>query len=163
MTDTLTDEVITLSDKSGQPELIVMAVPYLRDRDVRTVGHGERLDDKERKLAGIKAHYGQIADIAIAQQAQLKTKYKRSIPIVATGHLFTVAGKRWRATGCVICMSAHLVVSVPRFSTHIDYVALGHLHIPASGWWTTTSVTLAHPLPWVLVKVASKTSAFTAI
>ena len=75
MTDTPTDEGITLSDKAGQAELIVMAVPYLRDRDVRTVGHGERLDDKERKLAqGIKAHYAQIADIAIAQQAQLQSQ-----------------------------------------------------------------------------------------
>lgn len=100
MTDTPTDEVITLSDKSEQPELIVMAVPYLRDRDVRTVGHGERLEDKERKLTqGIKAHYAQIADIAIAQQAQLHAKYKRSIPIVATGHLFTVGGQTMEGDG----------------------------------------------------------------
>ncbi len=132
MTDTPTDEVITLSDKAGQPELIVMAVPYLRDRDVRTVGHGERLDDKERKLAqGIKAHYAQIANIAIAQQAQLKAKYKRSIPIVATGHLFTVGGQTMEGDGVRDLYVGSLgSIGAEIFHPQIDYVALGHLHIP---------------------------------
>ena len=132
MTDTLTDEVITLSDKAGQPELIVMAVPYLRDRDVRTVGHGERLDDKERKLAqGIKAHYAQITDIAIAQQAQLKAKYKRTIPIVATGHLFTVGGQTMEGDGVRDLYVGSLgSIGAEIFHPQIDYVALGHLHIP---------------------------------
>ena len=132
MTDTPTDEVITLSDKSEQPELIVMAVPYLRDRDVRTVGHGERLDDKERKLAqGIKAHYAQIADIAIAQQAQLQAKYKRSIPIVATGHLFTVGGQTMEGDGVRDLYVGSLgSIGAEIFHPQIDYVALGHLHIP---------------------------------
>lgn len=132
MTDTPTDEVITLSDKAGQPELIVMAVPYLRDRDVRTVGHGERLDDKERKLAqGIKAHYAQIADIAIAQQAQLQATYKRSIPIVATGHLFTVGGQTMEGDGVRDLYVGSLgSIGAEIFHPQIDYVALGHLHIP---------------------------------
>lgn len=132
MTDTPTDEVITLSDKAGRPELIVMAVPYLRDRDVRTVGHGERLDDKERKLAqGIKAHYAQIADIAIAQQAQLQAKYKRSIPIVATGHLFTVGGQTMEGDGVRDLYVGSLgSIGAEIFHPQIDYVALGHLHIP---------------------------------
>ena len=132
MTDTPTDEVITLLDKAGQPELIVMAVPYLRDRDVRTVGHGERLDDKERKLAqGIKAHYAQIADIAIAQQAQLQAKYKRSIPIVATGHLFTVGGQTMEGDGVRDLYVGSLgSIGAEIFHPQIDYVALGHLHIP---------------------------------
>ena len=132
MTDTPTDEVITLSDKAGQPELIVMAVPYLRDRDVRTVGHGERLDDKERKLAqGIKAHYAQIADIAMARQAQLKANYKRSIPIVATGHLFTVGGQTMEGDGVRDLYVGSLgSIGAEIFHPQIDYVALGHLHIP---------------------------------
>ena len=132
MSDTPTDEVITLSDKAGQPELIVMAVPYLRDRDVRTVGHGERLEDKERKLTqGIKAHYAQIADIAIAQQAQLHAKYKRSIPIVATGHLFTVGGQTMEGDGVRDLYVGSLgSIGAEIFHPQIDYVALGHLHIP---------------------------------
>ena len=42
-------EVLTLRDGAGQAELVVCAVPYLRDRDVRTVEVGESVEDKERK------------------------------------------------------------------------------------------------------------------
>ena len=61
------DEVIVLRDGDGQAELIVGAVPYLRDRDIRTVESGESPDDKERKLKeGIAAHYTAVIDAAVA-------------------------------------------------------------------------------------------------
>lgn len=132
MTDKLADEVITLYDKSGKPELIVMAVPYLRDRDVRTVANGERLDDKERKLAqGIQAHYQTITEIALQQQAALQAKYNGTIPIVATGHLFTVGGQTAEGDGVRDLYVGSLgSIGAEIFHPHIDYVALGHLHIP---------------------------------
>lgn len=132
MTQTLADEVITLYDKSGQPELIVMAVPYLRDRDVRMVGSGERLDDKERKLAqGIQAHYQVITDIALQQQAKLQAVHHRTIPIVATGHLFTVGGQTTEGDGVRDLYIGSLgSIGAEIFHPQIDYVALGHLHIP---------------------------------
>ena len=43
------DQVLLLSN-GDDPELIVCAVPYLRDRDIRTASPGEALDDKSRKL-----------------------------------------------------------------------------------------------------------------
>ena len=73
------------------------------------------------------------------------------------GIYLPLAGKRWKAMGCVICMSAHSVVSVPRFFTPI--LTMWRLGIYIFRKWLAdnhTSVTLAHPLPWVLVKVASK-------
>ena len=99
---------------------------------MRTVGHGERLDDKERKLAqGIKAHYARIGDIAIAQQAQLQAKYKRTIPIVATGHLFTVGGQTMEGDGVRdLYVGSLSSIGAEIFHPQIDYVALGHLHIP---------------------------------
>jgi exonuclease SbcD len=43
-------------------ELIVCAVPYLRDKDIRVAGAGESAEDKERNLlAGIRNHYAAIA------------------------------------------------------------------------------------------------------
>ena len=48
MTDPLEDEVIVLH-KDEQPEAIVCAVPYLRDKDIRTVEPGETIDDKKRQ------------------------------------------------------------------------------------------------------------------
>jgi DNA repair exonuclease SbcCD nuclease subunit len=37
----LEDEVLVLRDERGAPELIVCAVPYLRDRDIRVAEAGE--------------------------------------------------------------------------------------------------------------------------
>ena len=44
------DEVLLLRDAQGAPELIVCAVPYLRDRDIRTVSDGESPEDKQDRL-----------------------------------------------------------------------------------------------------------------
>ena len=56
------DEVLVLRNEQDNPELIVCAVPYLRDRDIRTAEAGESPEDKERKLVeGIRAHYAAVA------------------------------------------------------------------------------------------------------
>ncbi len=44
------DEVLVLRNQQDAPELIVCAVPYLRDRDIRVAEAGESVEDKERKL-----------------------------------------------------------------------------------------------------------------
>lgn len=56
------DEVPVFSNEQGIPELIVCAVPYLRDRDIRVAKAGESVDDKERKIIdGILTHYAAVA------------------------------------------------------------------------------------------------------
>ncbi len=50
ITDNPEDEVITLFGPENIPEAIVCAVPYLRDRDIRTVEAGEQIEDKNAKL-----------------------------------------------------------------------------------------------------------------
>ena len=50
--EVLEDEVLTLKTSAGLPELLVCAVPYLRDRDIRVAQAGESLADKERNLTG---------------------------------------------------------------------------------------------------------------
>ena len=44
------DELIVLSGPDHEPRLIVCAIPYLRDRDIRTAEVGETVEDKERKI-----------------------------------------------------------------------------------------------------------------
>lgn len=81
--ENLQDEVLVLRNGQGVPELIVCAVPYLRDRDIRQVVAGESVADKERKLLdGIRGHYAAVADLAEQQRDILGVK----VPIVATGH-----------------------------------------------------------------------------
>jgi exonuclease SbcD len=41
---------------------IVCAVPYLRDKDIRTVEPGETIEDKNAKLIlGLKNHYAAVS------------------------------------------------------------------------------------------------------
>ena len=48
-------EILRLDGPDGEPELIVCAVPYLRDRDIRVVEPGESIEDKERNLIDASA------------------------------------------------------------------------------------------------------------
>jgi len=122
---------------SDQKSAIICAVPYLRDKDVRTVEPGETIDDKNRKLVeGIKAHYAEVVKIAerkreeIIQQSAIQNPQSQ-IPIVAMGHLFTAGGKTVDGDGVrelYVGSLAHVGEEV--FPSSIDYLALGHLHVP---------------------------------
>jgi exonuclease SbcD len=131
MTQALDDEVIVLH-ADDTPKAIVCAVPYLRDKDIRTVEPGETIDDKNAKLAlGLKNHYADVCAIAEQKRAELKSAGHDDIPIVAMGHLFTAGGKTAPGDGVrelYVGSLAH--VGEEAFPSSIDYLALGHLHVP---------------------------------
>jgi exonuclease SbcD len=122
------DEVLVLTDEHGSPELIVCAVPYLRDREVRVAEPGESIEDKERKLIeGIRSHY---ADVAILAE-QKRTDLGAEIPIIGMGHLFTAGGQTVDGDGVrelYVGSLAHVTAGI--FPENLDYLALGHLHVP---------------------------------
>jgi exonuclease SbcD len=110
------DEVLVLRDRAGRPELIVCAVPYLRDRDIRTAEAGESMEDKERKLTeGIRDHYAAVAALAEEKRSRLGG----DPPIVAMGHLFAAGGQIMDGDG----VRELYIGSLAR-------VAAGHLHVP---------------------------------
>ncbi|SET60285.1 Exodeoxyribonuclease I subunit D [Nitrosomonas marina] len=122
------DEVLILNDVMNKPELIVCAVPYLRDRDIRVVDAGEGVEDKERKLlSGIRSHY-----VAVCELAEKKRIESGSVvPVVVMGHLFTAGGETVEGDGVrelYVGSLAH--VSAGIFPDSLDYLALGHLHVP---------------------------------
>ena len=127
-TENIDDEVLLLKDAEGCAELLVCAVPYLRDRDIRLVQAGESIADKDQNLLdGIRNHYHQIAGRADKQRQALGL----DIPIIAMGHLFTAGGKTIDGDGVrelYVGSLAHVNASI--FPHCIDYVALGHLHVP---------------------------------
>ncbi len=142
-TENLEDEVIVLErthvlegtdlkSVPKQPEAIVCAVPYLRDRDLRTVAPGETIDDKNAKLIeGLKNHYADVCAIARKKQVELETAGYENIPMIAMGHLFTAGGKTIDGDGVrelYVGSLAHVGIDV--FPSAIDYLALGHLHVP---------------------------------
>ncbi|KKN27160.1 hypothetical protein LCGC14_0867360 [marine sediment metagenome] len=122
------EEVLVLNDLAGQPELIVCAVPYLRDRDIRSVEAGESIEDKEQKLIdGIRQHYLDVCDLAEQKRQALNP----DVPIIAMGHLFTAGGQTIDGDGVrelYVGSLAHVTAGI--FPECIDYLALGHLHVP---------------------------------
>ena len=133
ITENSEDELIILNQADDDiPELIVCAVPFLRDRDVRLVEAGESIENKEQKLInGIKMHYAELGDLAVKKQQSIFQKTNKNIPIVAMGHLFTAGGKLENGDGVrelYVGSIAHVTASI--FPDSIDYLALGHLHVP---------------------------------
>lgn len=130
--DDLEDEVLVLGDDDNNPHCIIAAVPYLRDRDVRSSSAGESADSKDANvIKGIRAHYDEVAAIAREQQAKLIEVHQRHIPIIATGHLFAAGGKTTEDDGVRELYVGSLgKISADMFNDGFDYVALGHLHVP---------------------------------
>ena len=130
-TETLDDEVIVLYT-DHKPQAIICAVPYLRDKDIRTVEAGETIDDKNLKLLkGLQEHYDAVCLIAEQKQKAFKADGFNHIPIIAMGHLFTAGGKTSNDDGVrelYVGSLAHVEKDV--FPSIIDYLALGHLHVP---------------------------------
>ncbi|MGM0596966.1 MAG: exonuclease SbcCD subunit D C-terminal domain-containing protein [Myxococcota bacterium] len=131
-TDKVEDEVLELRDNQGKPEAIVGAVPYLRDRDIRTAEIGESFEDKNAKLIeGLRQHYAEVSQLAHQKQQEYLSSSGRLIPIIATGHLFTDGGKVVKNDGVRELYVGTLVhVEQKLFPEEIDYLALGHLHVP---------------------------------
>ncbi len=121
----LQNELIELKDEADETEAIIAAVPYLRDRDIRTVELGESMEDKDEKIInGIKNHYTSLAKLAEEKSATLNNK----VPIIAMGHLFASEGKV--GDGVRDLYVGNLgSISADTFDPIFDYVALGHLHV----------------------------------
>ena len=126
--DNPVDEIIILEDKSKKPELMVLAVPYLRDKDIRSSEACESLSDKQNKmLQGIRNHYFQLTELALEKQKQLSIH----IPLLATGHLFCQGGQTRQGDGVrELYVGTLIQVGLDTFPAEIDYLALGHLHLP---------------------------------
>lgn len=131
MPDDLHEEVITLYNQNN-PEAIICAVPYLRDKDIRLLEAGENIDDKNAKLIeGIRNHYAEVCAIAETQQKDYEKAGFKDIPIIGMGHLFTAGAQTVDGDGVrelYVGTLAH--VGRDLFPASIDYLALGHLHVP---------------------------------
>lgn len=143
ITDDHGHEILRLDGPDGEPELIVCAVPYLRDRDIRVVEPGESIEDKERNLIdGIRRHYAAVS-------AQAETYRTRpDLPVLATGHLFASGGQTADGDGVrQLYIGSLAQVTADCFPDTIDYLALGHLHIPQKIGGSETRRYSGSPVP----------------
>lgn len=123
--DCFEEQVLVLDDADGKPGLVVCAVPFLRDRDVRLSVPGEMAEEREARIKqGIADHYARIAEVE--QVWQLKDL---GLPVLATGHLYA-AGAAPSDSERTIHVGNLGQVTADHFPAIFDYVALGHLHRP---------------------------------
>ena len=127
-TGNLEDEVLTLYDKQGNPKLIIGAVPFLRNRDVREASFGEELEQRNLNLRqGMAAHYQKVGNLC-KKAAHITNP---PLPIIGTGHL---------ALSSMLHTSKNhdeniFIGTLDMFDAQIipkcfSYTALGHMHKP---------------------------------
>lgn len=123
--DCFEDQVIVLDNAAGKPGLVVCAIPFLRDRDVRLSVPGEEAEERETRIRqGIADHYARIAEVEMVWQLKAA-----GVPVLATGHLYA-AGAAPSDSERTIHVGNLGQVTADHFPTLFDYVALGHLHRP---------------------------------
>lgn len=132
ISEQIADEILVLKDKNNTPEMLILAVPYLRDRDVRKSSFADTIDDKVAKLnQGIEVHYQMLTELALAQQAELEAQFNKKIPLIGSGHLFVTGGQTVDGDGVrELYVGGEQRVHSRIFHQNLDYVALGHLHVP---------------------------------
>lgn len=128
MSQELSQEVFEVLDDHGEQQLIICAVPYLREKDLRCARQGEGTQERERRtLQAIAEHYKGVVESAILLRKNTE------IPIVCMGHLY-VAGSvtKERLLGQPDPLYVGSLGQVPAdiFSKELTYVALGHIHMP---------------------------------
>lgn len=121
-TDALEDELIPVLNKAGQPELIIAAAPFLRDKDLRNRETDEQYENRTEAIReGIKKHYADLAELCEAQYP--------GIIAIAMGHLFTIGADPSESERDIHIGNA-AAVDATAFPNRFGYVALGHIHKP---------------------------------
>lgn len=118
-----TEQIIPIKNDAGKLQLVVCAIPFLRDRDIRLSLAGETYSEREQRIKqGICDHYNQFKEHI--------NEYKRDgVPVIATGHLFA-AGASTSESEKEIHVGNLGQVCGDQFPVEFDYIALGHIHRP---------------------------------
>ena len=71
----LSEQILVLNDKTGEPGAILCAIPFIRPRDVMTSQAGESGADKQHALGqAIAEHYQALYELAQQKQAEKATQ-----------------------------------------------------------------------------------------
>jgi exonuclease SbcD len=121
--DDIHHEIIPITGNHGEVECIVLAVPFLRDKDLRQSMQASEMADKSSFISeAIKQHYDKLVEMTVE-------KFGYSAPIIAMGHLYmqgsiTSDSEREIHIGNLEGLDSKII------HPEIDYIALGHIHKP---------------------------------
>jgi exonuclease SbcD len=118
-TDNLKDEIFNLS--ANGDDIIVAAIPYLRDQDIRRAIASESAEEiNNRYKTALVNHFAEVATYCEV----MKTS---NVPVIAMGHLFAIGGKTSESEQSIYVGNLG-DIGADDFPVIFDYVALGHLH-----------------------------------
>jgi exonuclease SbcD len=120
-TENIEDEVFEI-EINGE-KVIIGAVPYLRDGDIRRAVAGESFKELTDKYKTALINHYELS----AEQCKLINRTKA--PVIAMGHLFAIGGSVSDSENNIyVGKLGH--IGAEDFPTYFDYIALGHLHRP---------------------------------
>ncbi len=117
--------VIPLKNKEHTTVAAVVAVPYLRDGDVRALGMGEGvLEAHQLFTQSVQQHYQQLL-------LQAQTQYP-NVPILGMAHLYITGSSTSDAQSSTPMHQVGTLTTIAAncFSSDFAYLALGHIHKP---------------------------------
>ena len=118
-TEPISDEIFKLT--RDNEELIVAAIPYLRDQDIRRAVAAETADEiVNRYKTALISHFDEAAESCERMKSANTT-------VIGMGHLFAVGGRTSESEQSIYVGNLG-DIGAEDFPTVFDYVALGHLH-----------------------------------
>lgn len=118
-TENLEDEIFKLS--ANGEHLIVAAIPYLRDQDIRRAIAAESVEEiNNRYKTALINHFAEVGAFCEV----MKTS---DTSVIAMGHLFAIGGKTSESELSIYVGNLG-DIGATDFPAIFDYVALGHLH-----------------------------------
>lgn len=116
------EDVIIPIFKNEKPEVVIAALPYLRDADLRMATDGHSYEDRLETIRnGIKNTFLEAAEIC-------KRQFPHA-PAIAMGHLFA-AGMQSSESERDIQIGNLAAFEAYHFGDYFSYIALGHIHKP---------------------------------
>jgi len=120
--ENIEDALIPVNDENNNPELVIAAIPYLRDKDLRSGINTTNYDDRLQAIRdGIRNVYTTAEEVC--------KKNFPGIPVIAMGHLYT-AGIEGSESERDIQIGNQAAFQASQFGDYFSYVALGHIHKP---------------------------------
>ncbi|MDX1721084.1 MAG: exonuclease subunit SbcD, partial [Salegentibacter mishustinae] len=135
----LSECIVPIKNDKNETELLITALPYLRDADLRTASQGNSYEDRLEALRkGIQQTFLDIAEICKSQFPE--------VPTIAMGHLFA-AGAETSESERDIQIGNQAAFNALQFGDYYNYIALGHIHKPQRVNAATPTFYSGSPIP----------------
>ncbi len=122
------DQIFTLKDRNNIPYCNIVAIPFLREKDIKPDLESDNIIDIQKELeAALINHYRNV-DEYIVKNLDLNLPTISLMHLFATGSTSTteIEGEKHRD----IYVGKLKTINANTFPKNIDYYALGHIHKP---------------------------------